>query len=102
MADTPPFHKIKVSQIGGTAVLTLASDKVNALDVETLHEIASYVQGCERDPAVRALILTGDGPVFSAGLNVNEVLGHDGRHTETLLEALDWPSWPSSGVPSRR
>ncbi len=89
MADSPPFRKIKVSQIGGTAVLTLASDKVNALDVETLHEIASYVLGCARDPAVRALILTGDGPVFSAGLNVNEVLGHEERHTETLLEALD-------------
>ena len=31
-------------------MLTLASDKVNALDVETLEEIAAYVDRCDRIP----------------------------------------------------
>jgi enoyl-CoA hydratase len=82
------FVRTKVSQVGATAVLTLASDKVNALDVEVLGEIASFVDQCEQDPEVRALIVTGEGPVFSAGLNVNEVVGNEKRQTEVLLEAL--------------
>jgi len=88
MTDGPQFQKIKVSQHGCTAVLALASDKVNALDVQALREITSFVEQCEQDPAVSALILTGDGPVFSAGLNVTEVLDHDKSYTEVLLETL--------------
>jgi enoyl-CoA hydratase/carnithine racemase len=74
---------------GGIAVLTLASDKVNALDVETLEEIAATVDRCEQDPEVRALVVTGEGPVFSAGLNVSEVLDNDKSRTGVLLDALN-------------
>ena len=73
----------------GIAVLTLASDKVNALDVETLEEIAAYVDRCGQDPEVRALVVTGEGSIFSAGLNVSEVLDNDERRTGVLLDALN-------------
>jgi enoyl-CoA hydratase/carnithine racemase len=74
---------------GRTALLTLASDKVNALDVEVLNEIATFVELCERDPEVGALVLTGgEGTVFSAGLNVNEILANDQSYTDELLDAL--------------
>ncbi len=89
MTDTGQLARIKGSTDDGIAVLTLASDKVNALDVETLEEIAAYVDRCEKDPEVRALVVTGEGPVFSAGLNVGEVLDNDKSRTGVLLDALN-------------
>lgn len=71
-----------------TAVLTLASDKVNALDREVLDEVTAFVDLCEQDPDIGALIVTGEGSLFSAGVNVKDVLAHDGAHTEELLGAL--------------
>jgi enoyl-CoA hydratase/carnithine racemase len=88
MTETRQFTKIEVGHTNGIAVLTLASDKVNALDVDTLVEIASYVDECERDAEVRALVVTGQGAIFSAGLNVGEVLDNDKERTEVLLAAL--------------
>ncbi len=88
MTKATAFNRTTFSQVGGTAVLTLASDKVNALDSEVLGEIADFVEHCEQDPAVRALVLTGEGPVFSAGLNVSEVLDNEKSRTEVLLDAL--------------
>jgi enoyl-CoA hydratase/carnithine racemase len=88
MTEATEFRRIRLAQVGGTAVLTLASDKVNALDSEVLGEIASCVELCELDPEVRALVLTGEGPVFSAGLNVSEVLDNVKGRTDVLLDAL--------------
>jgi enoyl-CoA hydratase len=88
MTDTTQFKRIKVSRAGGTAVLTLASDKVNALDSEVLGEVASFVEQCEQDADVRSLVLTGEGPIFSAGLNVGEVVDNEKDQTAVLLDAL--------------
>ncbi len=89
MTPTGEFARIETAESEGTAVLTLASDKVNALDVETLGEITRFVDRCAEDPAVRALVLTGKGSIFSAGLNVGEVLDHDIGRTGVLLDALN-------------
>src|ERR1022692_1207193 len=88
MTKATEFRRTKLSRVGGTAVLTLASDKVNALDSEVLGEVASFVELCEQDPEVRALVLTAEGTVFSAGLNVSEVLDHEKSRTDVLLDAL--------------
>ena len=78
-----------MSRAGSTAVLALASDKVNALDREVLGEISTFVEHCEQDPGIRALVLTAEGSIFSAGLNVNEVLSNDTSYTDELLDALN-------------
>lgn len=88
MTDVTQFRRIKTSRVGSTAVLTLASDKVNALDSEVLGEVASFVELCEEDAEVHALVVTGEGPVFSAGLNVSEVLDNEKSRTDVLLDAL--------------
>ncbi len=89
MTEAPQFKRTKLSRSGTTAVLALASDKVNALDREVLGEISTFVDYCEQDPGVAALVLTGEGSVFSAGLNVNEVLSNGTTYTDDLLTALD-------------
>jgi enoyl-CoA hydratase/carnithine racemase len=86
--DTPELTRTKLSIVGSTAVLTLASDKVNALDPEVLTELVTFVGFCEQEPAISALVVTGEGAVFSAGLNVNEVLAHGPSYTAGLLDAL--------------
>ena len=88
MTAAGKFTKIAVEHRDGIAVLTLASDKVNALDVDTLVEISGYIDDCQRDSEVRALVVTGRGAVFSAGLNVGEVVDNDIERTELLLAAL--------------
>ena len=85
---SPQFQRIKLSRSGTTAVLALASDKVNALDLEVLRELSTCVDHCEEDPAVDVLVVTGEGSVFSAGLNVSQVLGNDTSYTDALLDAL--------------
>jgi len=86
--DTPQFKRIKMSRRDRTAVLTLASDKVNALDREVLQEVSHFVAFCEQDPGVGALVITGEGSVFSAGLNVNVLLGNERSYTDGLLADL--------------
>jgi enoyl-CoA hydratase/carnithine racemase len=89
MTPTGVFTRIETTESEGVAVLTLASDKVNALDVETLGEITAYVEACGSDDSVRALVVTGQGSIFSAGLNVGEVVDNDIDRTGVLLDALN-------------
>ena len=88
MTDTPQFKRTNMSRSGSTATLALASDKVNSLDREVLLEISSFVEYCEQENGIGALVLTGEGSVFSAGLNVTEVLSNDRAYTDDLLDAL--------------
>lgn len=52
----------------GVAVATWAKpDKLNPLTQETVWEMFVILEHAERDPAVRALVLTGEGRAFSSG-----------------------------------
>ena len=88
MTDTPHFKRTEMSVDGRVAVLALASDKVNALDREVLDEIVAFVDFCEDDPGVGALVLTGQGSIFSAGLNVSEILANEASYIDELLDAF--------------
>jgi enoyl-CoA hydratase len=87
--DTPQLNRTKMSRNGAIAVLALASDKVNALDREVLNEISTFIEFCEQDSEIGALVLTGEGSVFSAGLNVTEILNNEPDYTDLLLDALN-------------
>ena len=58
----------------GYGVLTLnRPEKLNALSMELRGELVSAIEELRRDPAVRALVLTGAGRAFCAGLDLNEL-----------------------------
>lgn len=62
---------IKVAQDGAIWTLTLSRpDKANALTRDMLNDLADAVERAVADPATRAIIITGEGKVFSAGADL--------------------------------
>lgn len=66
-----PYKNIVFTKSDGIAELMMnRPDVLNALGFEMLDEMVDAVVHCYRDEDVRALILTGTGPAFSAGGDV--------------------------------
>lgn len=65
----------------GVAYVTLnRADKYNGLDLPMLHGLVDTAARIEQDPAIRAVILAGDGKAFCAGLDF-AAMGKEGRLT---------------------
>lgn len=63
---------------GGVATITLARpDKLNALNATMHAELREALDRCEKDEAVRVVILTGEGRAFSSGQDLTEELPRD-------------------------
>lgn len=72
---------------GEVAVLRLRHGKANTIDTELCHELADKLSEVERD-GHRAVVLTGTGDLFSAGVDLLRL--HDGgpRYVAEFLPAL--------------
>jgi enoyl-CoA hydratase/carnithine racemase len=63
---------------GGIAVVTMARpDKRNALSLELMRELIAAFDEAARQPEIRAVILRGEGPAFSAGHDLRELQCRD-------------------------
>jgi enoyl-CoA hydratase len=78
---------IERTEQGGIAVLTLAHGPVNALDVELCEAIADGLRDLRDGPA-RAVVLTGSGRAFSAGVDLRRVLAGEEGYAGRLVSAL--------------
>jgi enoyl-CoA hydratase len=69
------MSEILRSDEGAIATLTVSGpSNLNALDAATLARLDARLVELERDPAIRAVILTGDGPkAFVAGADIKEM-----------------------------
>lgn len=68
------------------AVLTLArADKRNALSRAMIADLDAAIRRAADDPAVRCVIITGDGPAFCAGMDLDEL-----RSTLTADAEVIW------------
>ena len=57
----------------GVATLTLSrADRRNALSIKLRDELTQQLDGWAGDPSVRVVVLTGAGPTFCAGFDLNE------------------------------
>ena len=62
----------------GVAVLTLNNPgRRNALSTELLNELKGLLRDFESDAAVRVVVLRSEGPVFSSGHDLNEIINRD-------------------------
>ena len=79
---------INVEDQDGIAVVRLAHGKVNALDLELLHAITDTFAELDRGDAA-AVVFTGDGPAFSAGVDLWRILDGGAAYGREFLPALD-------------
>jgi enoyl-CoA hydratase len=70
----------------GILTLRLAHGKVNALDVELVEALMREIEGVPED--VRALVLTGTGSVFSAGVDLFRITQEGAAYVQRFLPVL--------------
>jgi len=62
-----------ITQQGGIAVLRMAHGKANAMDLEFCQSMGERLEEIKKSSS-KALVLTGEGNIFSAGLDLVRVL----------------------------
>ena len=69
------FDTILTSRDGASLVITLnCPDRRNAFSIQMMKEVAEACHEAEKDPAIRAVIVTGGLKYFSAGADLNEAM----------------------------
>jgi len=74
-------------QIDGVAVITLDNPPLNSLSHALRSRIVAAIEAAEADPAVRAVVLTGNPRAFSAGADVTE-FGTPQQLAEPILRSV--------------
>ncbi|MAW89373.1 MAG: 2-(1,2-epoxy-1,2-dihydrophenyl)acetyl-CoA isomerase [Phyllobacteriaceae bacterium] len=81
------YSDILCEQAGGVLTLRVnRPDKLNAYRNETADELVHALQAAEKDPAVRAVLLTGAGRAFGAGYDLSTVDPQAEPALDTVLE----------------
>jgi enoyl-CoA hydratase len=78
---------ISVETHGHVAVVQMAHGKANALDTTMCRELAAQLAGLEHS-GHRAAVLTGQGPIFSAGVDLLRLRDGGRGYLEQFLPAL--------------
>jgi enoyl-CoA hydratase/carnithine racemase len=85
-ASTEP-RNLLVHRDGGTATITLnRPEKRNALSLELMEELITAFEAVGADAEVRAIVVEGAGPAFSAGHDLGEMVGRDAAFYERLFD----------------
>jgi len=80
---------IEVSRDADVAVVALARPPVNAINLALAEEAAALLAELDRDDSARALVVTGRGDSFSAGLDLREVPSYDQLQQRKMVEVLN-------------
>src|SRR5205823_10888599 len=78
---------IETERRGDITVVRLAHGKVNAIDLELAEAVTDAVQAAGVSGA-RAVVLTGSGRAFSAGVDLRRVVDGGAEYGATFLPAL--------------
>ena len=85
-------------QQGNVAIVTLSRpDRMNTISQPMLLELSDVLLGCDRDPEVRAILLTGSGQAFCAGLDLHDAASDEGISRGGFPQAmkLDQRTFPT-------
>lgn len=80
---------VALSKNGPVATVTLQRPPANAMSIELTEQIALVFESVANDPGVRAVILTGQGKSFCAGLDLKIVPSFSEADQKRLLNALN-------------
>lgn len=78
---------IDIAYRGEVAVLTMRHGKANAFDLELSEALAARLEEC-RDWSTNAVVITGTGSIFSAGVDLLRVVNGGADYVEAFLPAL--------------
>ncbi|OCC23553.1 enoyl-CoA hydratase [Croceicoccus estronivorus] len=79
--------RITLSIADGVATLTLANpERRNAVDLQFTKDFALAALDCATDPRVRVILLRADGPMFSVGGDLAEMIAEKDRAERHVLE----------------
>jgi len=79
---------IEIKEQDGIAIVSMVHGKANAMDVDFCEAIAASFDKLRGAPA-RAVVLTGQGKIFSAGVDLPQLLDGDEAYVRRFLPALD-------------
>lgn len=79
----------KAGENNAIALITLKRPPANAMSLELTEQVAETFYGLAKDPEIKAVILTGDGKAFCAGLDLKSVPGFTDDNQRRLLDALN-------------
>ena len=79
------MNTLNITQKDGYTIVQLSRGKVNAINAEMVEEIRSTFRSLEEDPAVGGVIMTGTDKIFSAGLDLIELMSYDESQIEAFL-----------------
>ncbi|MBN6054872.1 enoyl-CoA hydratase/isomerase family protein, partial [Nonomuraea sp. RK-328] len=80
---------VEVDVVDGVGVVRLAHGRVNALDLELCRAVERTMRELDgRDGAVAAVVVTGAGRVFSAGVDLRRVVDGGAAYVAEFLPAL--------------
>src|SRR5713101_6614939 len=73
----------------GIATLRLAHGKASALDLELCDALQTEIEAAAESEDVRALIITGTGSIFSAGVDLPRLVNSGNNYIHDFAEALE-------------
>jgi enoyl-CoA hydratase len=76
---------LDLEERGDVAIMRLQHGKVNALDLDLLLAITEAMRGVDR---ARAVVITGSGSAFSAGVDLQRIVAGGPSYVEEFLPAL--------------
>ena len=81
------LEHVGIEHQGNVAIITMRrADKRNALSLEMMRELDEALVALDRDAAVRAIIIAGEGPAFSAGHDLRELRAREDRDYREIFD----------------
>lgn len=87
MTTEPAAGPIQLERIDQTVVLRMQHGKASAMDVELCEALSEAFEALDR-PSCRAVVLTGTGSIFSAGVDLPRLLDAGQEYLDAFLPAL--------------
>ena len=69
-------------------VITLENPPINALGFAMSAELVSAIEAAEADPAIKAVVFTGSGGMFSGGADINDFSKEPAPETKTIRDVI--------------
>jgi len=80
---------IQIERVGQIAVLRIDRPPANAIDLDLANEFATALEGVERTDGIGALVVTGVGNCFSAGLDLKALPTYDRAQQQAMVTQVN-------------